>query len=561
MKTAISCTLAVLLLGTPAFGQNVTPDQRGPVTIGPVIRLGKADGGTMPAPSANNAGGLIYDVLRQRPYLSDGGVWEPVALLKDVSTAGPVDYCVDLDGGSDTGTCVCGSNACATIQGAFDKFATAYYVNHQIRVYVAAGNYAGARLWGHSASPTDVTTGAGIRVMGATPVNVTPTSGSATGTVTSVSTDSVGFHVVTVSGAGWTVNDFTNDHLATTGGTGSGQTLPIISNTATTITVSGTFSPAPDGTTTFAVRVPATVITSYANTMATATSATVANAGLIVANISAPRNSNSFVSFEDIGFSGNIRGIATSNAQGVQFLRCRGSHPSNNFFTESGNSSVTLNAVAASTGTGSSLSLGAAPADPGRLQVFNSFFTSATTSQVGTVLISSGFGGVTVSGAEIVNTSSSGSAVYLNGSATLASFSTTRLRCSSDSSNFGLYMPGVYPSGLNVVNMTVDEVTGCGTGLFMRNRGQHALIRSSTSFVSNTLAMLVYGGAELMFELNAPADTSNTTYLRAGGATGGSGGTDFTRTEFTGLCATPGTSHDCSYTESSTGTRVFITPG
>lgn len=70
------------------------------------------------------------------------------------------------------------------------------------------------------------------------------TSGTATaGTSTSV----------TVSSAAWTANAFMGDMLVLDAGTGEGQALPILSNTATKLTVQGTFSPAPDNTTTFRV--------------------------------------------------------------------------------------------------------------------------------------------------------------------------------------------------------------------------------------------------------------------------------------------------------------------
>lgn len=58
---------------------------------------------------------------------------------------------------------------------------------------------------------------------------------------------------ITKAGAGWTTNQFSGMQIDLVAGTGSGQRKTIVSNTATVITISGTFSPAPDGTTTFVV--------------------------------------------------------------------------------------------------------------------------------------------------------------------------------------------------------------------------------------------------------------------------------------------------------------------
>lgn len=68
---------------------------------------------------------------------------------------------------------------------------------------------------------------------------VTATGGSSTTIVRSTST--------------WTTNQFAGMQVDLVGGTGAGQRAAIVSNTATTITISGTFSPVPDATTTFVV--------------------------------------------------------------------------------------------------------------------------------------------------------------------------------------------------------------------------------------------------------------------------------------------------------------------
>ncbi|MFQ6613057.1 MAG: hypothetical protein ACE5D2_08155, partial [Fidelibacterota bacterium] len=72
---------------------------------------------------------------------------------------------------------------------------------------------------------------------------------NATGTATAGTTTTL-----TDSTKDWKTNELTGLQLYITGGTGSGQNKTVSSNTATVITISGSFSPAPDATSTYEVR-------------------------------------------------------------------------------------------------------------------------------------------------------------------------------------------------------------------------------------------------------------------------------------------------------------------
>lgn len=145
--------------------------------------------------------------------------------------------------GDDSNACTgTGTAACLTIQGAINK------VPKRIRgslvtINVAAGTYtACAIVSGFTVEyPTVVSasTGAGLLIKG-TMITATPTTGSATGTVTSVTngTDPV-FSTFTITGAGWTVNDFAGKLVEVTSGTGVGQYRLVQSNTADTVTLVG----------------------------------------------------------------------------------------------------------------------------------------------------------------------------------------------------------------------------------------------------------------------------------------------------------------------------------
>lgn len=73
------------------------------------------------------------------------------------------------------------------------------------------------------------------------------------GNITGSSTGTGTAYTITDSTKNYGVNTLTRRGIDLTGGTGSGQHRTIISNTATTITVSQPFSPIPDATTTFHV--------------------------------------------------------------------------------------------------------------------------------------------------------------------------------------------------------------------------------------------------------------------------------------------------------------------
>lgn len=174
--------------------------------------------------------------------------------------------------GKDTNSCRApytdgGANGpCLTIQAVGRK--VPLVLRHPVDVSLANGNYGGAwigqRLW----APTDSVSGAWLALHGNL-ITTTPTTGTATGTATSATACSIGPPLVDASladtAATWTVNDFRAFILETTGGTGSGQFMPIASNTATSITLAGCWGVTPNATTTYAIRTWGAVINSTVN--------------------------------------------------------------------------------------------------------------------------------------------------------------------------------------------------------------------------------------------------------------------------------------------------------
>jgi hypothetical protein len=141
--------------------------------------------------------------------------------------------------GSDANDCTStGSSACLTIAGAYGKIPR--IVRHPVDISVATGNYTGVYISGFTYDPAS-TAGAYINITG-TLTESTLATGSATGTATAGTAASLPttWATLTDSGAAWTVDDLAGRLLTISSGTGSGTVLPIVSNTATVITVAAT---------------------------------------------------------------------------------------------------------------------------------------------------------------------------------------------------------------------------------------------------------------------------------------------------------------------------------
>lgn len=436
--------------------------------------------------------------------------------------------------GSDSNACTAsGTSACLTIQGAMNKIP--FLVNHPVTVDIAAGSYAGFLLMNHSFAPTDTTTGAYISIRGAAQTNVTPASGSATGTIASVATDAVGFHVVTVTAAGWTVNDFSGRFLSLTGGTGSGQVLPIISNTATTITVAGTFSPAPVGaSTTFAVTSPSVLLTSAANLPAGSSSAAGNGAGMNLINISTPRAVSNFVNIQDIGQNGNFRFVNVINVNSYQLVRVRCNVATAVLcLSQAGlsHTQITASAMLGSTGAGLVFAGGAPPFGPAADATLTNVY--ATSSAGATVSQPNYQVNITVQTSELVSTSTADEVIDLrNGSASLV-VSGSRLRCGAASSNSALLLTSaqsntLVPPGPHTASFIgTNSVETCTNGIFVNGPGQVVHVGSATTLLSNTTGVKATGGGTVAF-FAVPVFTTNTTDINVDGST-------FTRAAFVAL--------------------------
>lgn len=162
--------------------------------------------------------------------------------------------------GSDTNDCTA-SAPCLTIDAA--RRLIPRVIRHPVVVRVAAGTYAAGAVLSSFAIdyPADPNVGAYLQFAG-TCGAPTLTSGATSGIATGATGGSgKTWGTLTMVGAGWTAGDLRGKFVEITAGAGAGQRWAVADNTADTITIAGTFLPAPAAGSSFSLLAPTSVIT------------------------------------------------------------------------------------------------------------------------------------------------------------------------------------------------------------------------------------------------------------------------------------------------------------
>lgn len=191
-------------------------------------------------------------------------------------TTAAMNLFVNASTGSDSNPCTSSGSACATLQHAQDLIPK--LVRHPVTVTVATGNYTGLLTTGFSFAPVSIANGAYISWTG-TLITATLGSGTATGTATGGS-QSAGsgptFGTLGDSSQSWTVNALKGLLITTS----LGQTKVIDSNTATVITIVGTWTIPVAASTTYTIQDWGSVTTTAINRPAVPNNAAGSNQGL-----------------------------------------------------------------------------------------------------------------------------------------------------------------------------------------------------------------------------------------------------------------------------------------
>jgi len=246
-------------------------------------------------------------------YLIPGGRVRPSELF----VVSPLNLFVAV-GGNDTNDCLSVGSPCLTCQGALNKIPKT--LRSPTSVTLGSGTFAGCNIEGFSmeslrAANVDTTHPAMLLLQG-TLSNFTVATGTATGTLTAFTAETAtAFAIATDGGQAWTVNNLQGRFFVTTGGTGSGQTLAIASNTATTVTLAGTVT-ALDATTTYAIQDPATTLNAVVSP---------GTAAVVVSDYARsiqPTNANQHV-IRFLKFTGAIRGVEVETSGHVTVQNSR----------------------------------------------------------------------------------------------------------------------------------------------------------------------------------------------------------------------------------------------
>src|SRR3990167_9516153 len=179
--------------------------------------------------------GKIHIGSSSRPVRINGalevnGALRAYGAVEFQSTQASTTYYV-ASTGNDYADCTTESAQCLTVDGTLNKIPKA--LRHETKVKLAAGSFGGLHVSGFAEDVGLQQTTAGLLIEG-TLADITPATGSATGTATAVVTGDVDTNgTLTDSEQTWTTDDLQGHFLVITAGTGAGQVKPIVSNTAT----------------------------------------------------------------------------------------------------------------------------------------------------------------------------------------------------------------------------------------------------------------------------------------------------------------------------------------
>lgn len=371
--------------------------------------------------------------------------------------------------GSDSNACTStGVAACLTIQGAFNK--SPKVLRHRLTVNVAAGNYAGVTISGFTIDPAFQKSTAGILLDGAL-ANVTPATGTATGTATAGSAGSTTtFGTLTDSSQSWTVNDpaLVGKYVVITGGTGSGQVRVIQSNTATVLTVTGLWT-APTTSSTYAIQSSSANITSAAAAIPGGlATTTVAAAGIQIVNNNAGTAATgvAFINVRNMNISiAATAGVIVAASNAVNFLQVSTSSTTNFGFNILGNHSAYFSTCSLTNTSGPGIAASASI-----ISISNTRFDSTASNNV--LLV--GQTNATVTQCQLTGTRG----VQIQGGSS-ASFSLSRCDCLSASNSVCLLsgtLPALLassgPSNSNTASVIGMDVTNCTTGILASGQSQ-----------------------------------------------------------------------------------------
>lgn len=430
------------------------------------------------------------DLLKQRQY----------------KTAGTLTFYVDA-AGNDSNDCQSLASPCLTITGVRAKLPK--LIADPVTINVGAGTFSGTNLnIFQFAEPTQgAATGMYLNIVGTLANSTSLASGTATGTATAGAAASwPSFATLTDAAQTWTVNNLRGRFLTITSGSGSGNTWPIISNTATVITVAG--NPVTLGAgSVYAIQDSTTVMSGLSPLPATPSLATQANYAVFVTEgvgQTTTLNTSAFRLAQMRFTNATGRAVALFGAGTLQMSLCQ-------FAGSSASAAIASNGTQGSWNVNMDriaiISSGSGPfwqhqnsTIGGRLAIQNSMGFGV--SLFGTVLETQ----LSITGSSFFGSSTANAALIpiARGDVTMQ---LTALDCQSTSGSLGLVYRFSSTAPLanygNVTSNTFGNVSisNCVTGIQVSGNGSTLLFTTGVvSGTGNTTAMSVLNGGTLSIE-------------------------------------------------------------
>lgn len=209
---------------------------------------------------------LIILALASSALAQDGVTRGDALKRREYQTYGTVNLFVDPTGNDSNACTEANAGACATVNGAWNKLPR--FLRHNVNINVDAGTYAGGiQLRDVQVGPLADAGTVTFNINGAPLVDVVPTTGTATGTLSAIPT--VGFATTTLTSVNtWTVDNLVGRHIVMTSGPANGADRLILANTATTLTVWPLYITVPASGDSYAIRDVSTIIDGCGSTVA-----------------------------------------------------------------------------------------------------------------------------------------------------------------------------------------------------------------------------------------------------------------------------------------------------
>lgn len=395
--------------------------------------------------------------------------------------------------GSDSNPCVgTGTAACLTLNAVYAKIPR--IVRHDITINVAAGSYTFDSRWDgvqFGTVNTSGITGPTVSIDGPALTAFTPATGTASGTLTVAATGSNPLPIFTDGAQTWTVNDLRGQFLTMTSGVYSGRSMPIVANTATTITTQAWSTTNPLAGDTYAIQTPAATITgTHSITGIVGNAGTISFRRLTLTSGASTTAPTMYAAYNTQNIILYLQNIQVLNPAGVLGAAASyrstawSGHPSSGAFYANATAGVAVYAVETAPVLGAA---GYFVAYSGTTYAYYSHQRSQVMSQASIV--------AETAGAAAIAMVASGHQGDPNG----VTFGSIHVRCPAGSTGVGLRQQGggIWQANFEAVNCGTGLIVGQTRTIFAASPPQTTIIDGALTCTNTTTCVQILNGGRL----------------------------------------------------------------